>query len=323
MRWVLFFLIAATVAPPARAEPIEVRAARVALNTAEPARERIGALRYAGGLVLSSPDDRFGGLSGLLASRDGRRVTAVSDKGDLFRLDLVYGPNGALSGVAGTDVIRLTDNDGEPLEGGSRSDAESLAEDGAGGLLVAFERKHRIVRHAAPDAPAALVPLPPQLVLSPRNGGIEALARLADGRLLALSEGLRTDRGLMGWIGAPGAGSEADWQPLTYPYDGRNVPTGATLLPGGDVLVVERRYSPLEGLGTRLRRVPGRELTAGSLISGDILADLREPDTVDNFEGVAVFQGGDGALRVLLISDDNFSPLQRTLLLCFRLDEAR
>ena len=38
---------------------------------------------------------------------------------------------------------------------------------------------------------------------------------------------------------------------------------------------------------------------------------------IDNFEGMAVHRAADGALVLTLISDDNFSPLQRTLLLQF------
>jgi hypothetical protein len=38
---------------------------------------------------------------------------------------------------------------------------------------------------------------------------------------------------------------------------------------------------------------------------------------IDNMEGLAVHRAGDGATVLTLISDDNFSPLQRTVLLQF------
>ena len=44
---------------------------------------------------------------------------------------------------------------------------------------------------------------------------------------------------------------------------------------------------------------------------------LRRPLTVDNFEGLAAVPGQDGAIRFYVISDDNFSSRQRTLLLAF------
>lgn len=44
---------------------------------------------------------------------------------------------------------------------------------------------------------------------------------------------------------------------------------------------------------------------------------LAPPMTVDNFEGVAVVARPDGGWRLYLLSDDNFQPAQRTLLLAF------
>ena len=40
---------------------------------------------------------------------------------------------------------------------------------------------------------------------------------------------------------------------------------------------------------------------------------------IDNMEGLSVHRDARGALVLTLISDDNFSPLQRTLLLQFTL----
>jgi hypothetical protein len=45
--------------------------------------------------------------------------------------------------------------------------------------------------------------------------------------------------------------------------------------------------------------------------------DLARPLTVDNFEGLAARQEPDGRIRFFLLSDDNASPSQRTLLLAF------
>ena len=45
--------------------------------------------------------------------------------------------------------------------------------------------------------------------------------------------------------------------------------------------------------------------------------DLAKPLTIDNFEGLAAVPGPNGAIRFYLISDDNFSSSQRTLLVAF------
>jgi hypothetical protein len=46
---------------------------------------------------------------------------------------------------------------------------------------------------------------------------------------------------------------------------------------------------------------------------------IERPLTIDNFEGLAVVRDPSGGVLVYLLSDDNYSPLQRTLLLRFRL----
>lgn len=305
----------------AQAQPIEVFASPVDLKPSEPDLTRAGALTYTGGLVLTSPDDRFGGFSGLLASRDGTSLIAVSDRGYLLQLGVTFDSDGWLNGIADAALAPINDEDGAPVSGKRNSDAESLASAPDGGLLIAFERRHRIDAYQRLDSPARPMTVPPQFPLMPSNHGVEALTELADGRLLALSEGFQTDKGLMGWLGTPGKGGAFNWETLAYPYDGSFAPSGAATLPDGDILVLERSYGLLEGVRMRLRRIPARQMNPGSLLASPILADMAEPFSVDNFEGVAVFRDPAGRLRIVLISDDNYSFLQRTLLLSFALDE--
>ena len=49
----------------------------------------------------------------------------------------------------------------------------------------------------------------------------------------------------------------------------------------------------------------------------ELLAEIAAPLAVDNFEGVAAVRAPDGGVRLYIVSDDNFSPRQRTLLLAF------
>ena len=55
------------------------------------------------------------------------------------------------------------------------------------------------------------------------------------------------------------------------------------------------------------------------LIGDQELAQLVPPLSVDNFEGLAVHPDPAGGWLIYLLSDDNFNPLQRTLLLQFHL----
>src|SRR3546814_2184883 len=73
-----------------------------------------------------------------------------------------------------------------------RQDAEALARLPDGSLLVAFEREHRLRRFPADlGGRAEVFDAPPGLAEADINAGIEAMVTLADGRLLAFSEGDR------------------------------------------------------------------------------------------------------------------------------------
>jgi hypothetical protein len=150
---------------------------------------------------------------------------------------------------------------------------------------------------------------------APENAGIETLVRLADGRLLAVTEELTTDGGVRGWIGD---GRGGGWRPLVWRTSEGFVPTDAALLPSGDILILERRFPPV---GARLRLLPATSTAAGAILDGAEIARFEGSLTVDNMEGIDVRRGSSGETLVWLVSDDNFSFLQRTLLLMFRLVE--
>jgi len=60
----------------------------------------------------------------------------------------------------------------------------------------------------------------------------------------------------------------------------------------------------------------------GARLVGRTLAELAPPLTVDNFEAAAARAAPDGATLIYLLSDDNQSFLQRTLLFQLRLEPA-
>jgi hypothetical protein len=308
-------LAAAGVPAPDATGPLAVGAREVPLDPAHPDRISLGRLAYRGGLELRSSDPRFGGWSGLSVGDDGERFLAVSDEGHWMEGRLEYASDGRLSGVADVRLGPLLDTAGEPLAAKRDADAESLARLPDGSLLVGFERRHRIWRYAAGDppfqGPAQPYPAPPGLEAAPVNSGLESLAWLGEGRLLALTEDLKVPGGVRGWVGGAG-----DWLPLAYPVEGLLRPSDATRLPSGDVLVLERGYSAATGVQVRIRQVPSRRIASQGTLEGPLLAELAPPLTVDNFEGIAARRANDGAL-IYVLSDDNFSPTERTLLLMF------
>jgi hypothetical protein len=146
------------------------------------------------------------------------------------------------------------------------------------------------------------------------------LALLADGRLVGVTQGRDAEPDIKALVL-----QEGQWSDLGYPKTGIFTPTGAASLPGkqagGDLLVLERRFTLLGGPAARLVRVEGESIRPGAALTGRELALLRPPLTVDNMEGLAARRGPGGETLVYLISDDNFHLLQRTLLLMFELAE--
>jgi len=312
-------LLFALALAPGRGEPIEVHASSLVLNLEDRAQTRVGRLRYLGGLKLSSPDSRFGGLSGLTMAADGSLV-AVSDRGFWFTARLVSDGQGAPQALTAAELAPLLSPEGAPLFGSGR-DAEAVERAPSGAYLVSFERVHRILRYAPSDGLAATRPealgLPEGLRRAPPNGGIEALAILGEARLLVVTENLRVaDDQVAGWLIVEGEAS-----PLSYVTQHRFKPTDFALLPSGDLLALERRYSPVAGPGARLVRIPGAAIAPGARLEGEELARLVPPLAVDNMEGLALRPAADGGMLVYLLSDDNYNPLQATLLMVFKLEE--
>ncbi len=307
---VLLVLLLFPAAAPARI--LTVEAVPVALDPENPARKSIGRLEFIGGLRLSSSDPAFGGFSGLDISADGR-LTAIGDRGQWLsaRLEEEQGRPVALTDAS---MMPLQGIGGQGLNGPWR-DAESLARLPGGGWLVAFERFHRIRRYEE-KAPlygggAAIVPRPPALDAAPANGGIEAMTVLADGRILIFAEDMRTEQGTHpGWL----IGPDGSMARLSLRAEGLFKPTGLSTLANGDVLLLERRFTLIGGVAARISRLRRQDIRPAARLGAQELARLEPPLTVDNFEGIAAVADG-----IYILSDDNFNPLQNTLLLKFRL----
>jgi hypothetical protein len=158
--------------------------------------------------------------------------------------------------------------------------------------------------------------------LLPPNRGIEALVLVPKGlplagTLIAISErGLDKAGNISGFlIGGASPGHFAVRRSSNFDV------TDAALLPGGDVVLLERRFSWSSGLAVRMRRIALGEIKPGAVVDGPVLFDVDLGYEIDNMEGLSVHRSAGGEVVLTLISDDNFSALQRTLLLQFALAE--
>lgn len=322
---ILALLVLLAVAAPAGAsETIRVQVTPVPLE-ANSARDRVGQLLYRGGFALSSPDARFGGLSDLSLDADGKRLLAISDRGGWLSAELRYDEKGWLAGLADARIGALVGPSGRPLRG-IAGDAEGMAVYPDGSILIGFERQHRLWLYPPAEPPFARAPRPlpnPRRAGEmPSNGGFEAMLRLSGGRLFVLTEELQDGPDHIGWIG-----DGLSWDELRWKTTSDFKPTGMAQFPAGttragDVLVLERRYTVLDGPGARISLVPRSAIRANARLEGQELGVIRPPLAVDNFEGIAIARGPRGQSLVYLLSDDNFSVLQRTLLLMFEISES-
>lgn len=285
-----------------RGDLVAVQAAPVPLNPTDPSQRSVGDFIFAGGLVLTSADERWHALSDLAVTPSGQ-LTAVSDVGSLIEAQLVLDKDGRLANLVNVRHTRLTDVGGRPLIGKNDSDAEGLAVLPNGDRLVSFEGRARIILYPADGGTPRSVPMPAATFAV--NAGIEAIT--AD----------------------PAAGPDAyvvgnefsgeTWNCHVYIPTCSKGPTALKTvfyglvsmrrLPGGEMAYLLRTADQQRRYRLILKVVgDGREVAR---------LDLEPPMTVENLEGLALVRRPSGGLRFYLLSDDNASPRERTLLLAF------
>jgi hypothetical protein len=285
------------------AQAIVVRGEALPLNPTDPAQDRVGDFVYAGGLKLTSAQTpRLHGLSDIDVQGDGALI-AVGDEGDLLHARLVLDPQGRLAGLSEARISALTDLKGKALRGKDNRDSEGLARLADGDLLISFERQDRIWLYPAAGGPPHAVPSPD--VRFPYNQGMEALAPDPDRGPDAYFTGAETT-GLTWTCTLRSACVEGPRVPLDVGFG----LVAARRLPGGMTAWLLRAFNATTQSVIDLRITDA---------SGKVVDqfELRRPLTVDNFEGLAAVSQVDGMIRFYLISDDNFSSSQRTLLLAF------
>ena len=307
---------------PDQAVAITISAAPIAaLETDKPSQTRFGSLEFRGGLVLTSTHKSFGGISALYVQPDGEHFLVVSDRATWFRGRIVY-ENDRPVGIADAYSAPVLDGDGKPAP---RWDTESIAVNGST-LFVGLERIHSILSfdYDGKSFPANARPVagPPELKDLPFNQGLEAMVFVPKkynlaGTLIGFSEkGLTADGNLKAFlIGGPGPGLFAVKRTDDYDI------SDAAILPNGDILILERQYSLQRGVTMRIRRIQLTNIKPGAVVDGTTVVEIGAGYQIDNMEALGVHRSRSGETVLTLMSDDNFSPIQRTLLLQFVLKE--
>ena len=307
-----------------RAEPITVSSLPVDFDRENPQRKTFDKLIFRGGLSLFASSPHFGGFSAFALDASGKTLLAVSDAGSLLRANLVYHRR-VLKGLSDATIGPVLGPDGKPIRGDKLRDSEGLTliegNPTAGVAYVSFERNQRILRYPfASDnfgPPNGQLALPAEAKRLDANRGVEGLALIRGGKLkgtiAALPERLTTKNGnLQAWLlGGPSPGSFA-----IKTIGGFDL-TDVAGLPDGGLILLERRFRFSEGVQMRIRRIRAEELKPGATILGETLLEATDRYNIDNMEGIAAHRAASGETVITLISDDNFSALQRTLILQF------
>ena len=279
--------------------------AAVALSLAAP----VTAAEHLGSHVWRPGWHGAGGYSALWLDDDGAAFVALSDGADWVRGRLERGPGGAVSGVIVEARGDLLGPDGRGRDG-DEDDSEGIARVGDT-FYVSFEKPHGVDRYVTLDAPGEPLARHPDFDGFGLNGGLEALAADAEGRLYGILE--QSGGGHIPF--AVYRYEDGAWtQPFAIPRERGSafLVVGSDVGPDGRLYVLERGFA-LIGFRSRLRSyaldgTDGRDELASALFDHD------------NLEGLAVWRDAQGRLRATMISDDNFRSVQRTEFVDYVLD---
>ena len=278
-------------------------------------------LEWCGMLELPDhmPDGQpLGGLSALAFDQQSHLLYMLSDRGHLYRTRPRFDDQQQLARLELLGSVPLLDHRGRPLEM-PRADSESMVlikgRRGETQLLIGFERQHRLQRFTLEGEPVGKPLQPPALDGAQNNGSLEALIN-------------HPVHGLIGGLEFASKGMN-DNESRLFDLDGHqwrwqrsSADSGLTAMAplGDDLLMLERDFKIGRPLIISLRRVRLSSAPPDGVVPGDTLARLVSDEgwRLDNFEGLTRI----APQRYLMVSDDNFSWLQRSLLGCFNVPES-
>ena len=283
-------------------------------------------IRLLGSLGISSA--RVDGLpvvelSDLAWDADAKNLYAISDDGYLYTIKLTV--NNRLTKAKIIKAVRLKGADKKPLRG-AFNDPEGLTIRNARNnnpndaeLIISFEGKSRTSRYSTSGNYLGNWPLTKHLqnhrnfrhgnkmlesiTLHPTYGALVA-AELPLKASPVNTQSIYSDKG-MSWHFPRLNAAESSI-------------TALEVLNNGDVLVLERAYSGMfSPLVISLRQVQLNQCNKLNHCKVRDLAIFSSGDgwNMDNFEGLTHLQGN----QYLMVSDDNKSPLQQTLMVMFEI----
>jgi hypothetical protein len=316
-------MTAPSAASPPQSEAVPVVSQQITNFRIGSDQKRFGSLEFVGGLEVSSSNPLLGAVSSIRFRADAKSFVAVLDTGHWLEGSVTRDAQGLLSGLADVTVTSMMDSKGRSERVKQLMDAEGLAFRN-GQALVSFEQYHRVDVYPDPGF-AQATPFTSLPILIPGgalrgNRGLETIAvspaasPLA-GAAVVVSELSfdKADHLYAAVLDGPRKGVFGVVQKDPFAI------TDGAFLPNGDLLLLERRFSFAEGIGMQIRRIKGDNIKPGAVVDGEVLMNADMGYQIDNMEGMDVVVQPDGEIRVIVVSDDNHSILERNLMLEFRL----
>jgi hypothetical protein len=279
----------------------------------------IGVLQLAnvspGGIKISE-------LSGLAWDNDEQVLHAVSDQGYLLHLEPIF-KNGIIDDILLSGKHALLGKSGKPLHG---DNADSEGMDiinsnnnirGDSELIISFERNPRIERYSPQGVLLGYYALPPELAsiknYQHKNKALESVTLHPEYGIVTVSERPLKHDGAFTLFSLGGD----TWTYTPLDPDASAI-TSIAIDANGDFIILERIYS---GLLSTFSIAIRQLLFSGRVDKPEIktLALLKQDDgfLIDNFEGLTPHTGK----RFFMVSDDNNSMFQKTLLMYFEILE--
>lgn len=284
---------------------------------------KFGKMEFLGGIEMVSNDGELGGWSSIRLRPDQKHFVGVIDTGNWITGEIERSADGRLSGISNVEITFMRDSDGKAGKSKWWMDSESLAfRDGK--ILVGFERRYRIDVYPDPGFEQAkpvgsLDILLNKKQLEPNRSTETVVAAPANGPLRGgvvtiMEDSVNKDGNLLAAV-LNGPRKGIFYVKKKSPYE----VTDGAFLPNGDLLILERRFGLTTGIGMQIRRIKTDTIKPGATVDGEVVLEADGGYQIDNMEGLEAFAAPDGTAHVILVSDDNFSLLQRSLMLEFRL----
>lgn len=275
----------------------------------------VGCMTMTSGAMLFGTKG-FGGISGLDLDEDENILWMLTDTGLFFSAGDAIDGEGRLNALSSPAMWRLVD----PLHRGQRLDTESLTRSGDV-WLVTRERLNDLIEVSVGADTASIVRTLADLsdadVIS-SNKGFEAAALMGDSRVLLIAEAKDENGHAPIYILTDGTLDRAG----RFQGAEDHAVTDIAIDEATDRLfILERAFSRARGPRARISILPLSLAMAsnGGVLTPIELGRLRFFDGVDNMEGMDFYHDDDGRGHLIVISDDNFSDIQRTVIMTLAL----